>query len=135
MWCLLVSLKCKLKFPKWESCIKHHQMHKHSTIVLKQKKITRPFIKWKKEASVQQKSCNMKKLINTLDNNTIRSKKLETIVSGRKHVARPFFRRKQCEFLASHGVIIQSVTQSFLKTPVCGPSLTHETIVLYLWIW
>ena len=32
---------------------------------------------------------------NTLKNNTIRCKKLATIVSNRKSVARPFFRRKQ----------------------------------------
>ena len=34
-------------------------------------------------------------------------------------------RNNCCEFLASYGVFIQSVTQSFLKTPVCGASLTH----------
>ena len=28
------------------------------------------------------------------------------------------------EFLATYGVIIQSVIQSFLKTPVCGASLS-----------
>ena len=28
--------------------------------------------------------------------------------------------REFCEFLASYGVITQSVIQSFLKTPVCG---------------
>ena len=32
---------------------------------------------------------------NTLKNNTIGCKKLATIVSGRKNVARPFFKRKQ----------------------------------------
>ena len=30
-----------------------------------------------------------------------------------------------CEFLASYGVVIQSVTQSFLKAPVGGASLTY----------
>ena len=35
-------------------------------------------------------------------------------------------RNNCCEFLASYSVIIQSVTQSFLKTPVCGASLTYE---------
>ena len=35
------------------------------------------------------------KLSNTLNNYTIRCKKLATIVSGRKYVARPFVRRKQ----------------------------------------
>ena len=34
-------------------------------------------------------------LNNTLGNNTIECKKLSTIVSGRKNVARPFFSRKQ----------------------------------------
>ena len=34
-------------------------------------------------------------------------------------------RNNCCEFLASNGVIIQSVTQLFLKSPVCGASLTH----------
>ena len=33
--------------------------------------------------------------------------------------------KKSCKFLASYGVIIQSITQSFLKTSVCGTSLTH----------
>ena len=35
------------------------------------------------------------RLNNTLGNNTIECKKLATIVSSRKNVARPFFRRKQ----------------------------------------
>ena len=30
------------------------------------------------------------------------------------------------EFLATYGVIIQSVIQSILKTPVCGASLRHN---------
>ena len=30
-----------------------------------------------------------------------------------------------CEFLAFYGVITQSVIQSFLKTPVCGASLSY----------
>ena len=34
-----------------------------------------------------------------------------------------------CTFLASYGVIIQSVSQSFLKTPICGASLTDYNIV------
>ena len=34
-------------------------------------------------------------------------------------------RNNCCEFFASYGVIIQSVAQSFLKTPVCGASLTY----------
>ena len=68
---------------------------------------------------------------------------------GSKNVARPFFRRKQlstsaemqqkgratffstrnncCEFLAFYGVITQSDIQSFLKTPVCGTSLSQQT--------
>ena len=33
-----------------------------------------------------------------------------------------------CEFLASYGVIIQNVTQSFLKRTVCGASLTRSNI-------
>ena len=36
-----------------------------------------------------------------------------------------FLIRNNCwEFLASYGVIIQSVLQSYLKTPVCGASLS-----------
>ena len=35
-------------------------------------------------------------------------------------------RNNCCEFLASYGVIVQSVNQSFLKTPVCGASLTDN---------
>ena len=38
-----------------------------------------------------------------------------------------------CQFLASYGVVIQSVTQSFLKTPVCGASLTCTSKAL-IWI-
>ena len=96
----------------------------------------------------------------TLKNN-IRCKKLATVVSGRKNVARPFVRRKQistsvemarccyisalkltcfhltkaratyfrpetiiASFLKLMGIIIQSVIQSFLKTPLCSASLT-----------
>ena len=33
-------------------------------------------------------------------------------------------RNNCCEFLAFYGVVTQSVTQSFLKTPVCGASLS-----------
>ena len=39
--------------------------------------------------------CIKKGLNNTLNNNTIRCKKLATIVSSRKYVARPFVTRKQ----------------------------------------
>ena len=39
-------------------------------------------------------------LNNTLNNSTIRCKKLATIVSGRKYVARPFVRRKQANMSA-----------------------------------
>ena len=34
-------------------------------------------------------------------------------------------RNNCCQFLAPYCVNIQSVTQSFLKTPVCGASLTY----------
>ena len=34
-------------------------------------------------------------------------------------------RNNCCKFLAYYGVIIQSVTQSFLLMPVCGASLTY----------
>ena len=34
-------------------------------------------------------------------------------------------RNNCCEFLVFYGVITQSVIQSFLKTPVCGASLSH----------
>ena len=37
-------------------------------------------------------------------------------------------RNNCCEFLASYGVISQSVIQSFLKTPVCGASLSYVLI-------
>ena len=36
-------------------------------------------------------------------------------------------RNNCCQFLPSYGVIIQSVTQIFLKTSVCGASLTYFT--------
>ena len=86
--------------------------------------------------------------------NTIRCKKLATIVSGRKYVVWPFVRwtgKYECRNItatkdttyfgtratsfrpeiivqnfASYGVIIQSVTLSFLKMPVCGASLTYN---------
>ena len=76
-------------------------------------------------------------LNNTFGNNTIECKKLATIVSGRKNVARSFFRWKQLstsaemqqqrEFLAFYGVITKSVIQSFLKMPVCGASLSDDS--------
>ena len=100
---------------------------------------------------------------NTLKNNTIRCKELTTIVSGRKNVARPFFRQKQvstsgtlllhfgtraylfrceegpcyvfstrnncCEFLASDGVIFQSVIKPFFKMPVFGAPLTSMVLL------
>ena len=34
------------------------------------------------------------------------------------------------EFLATYGVIIQSVIQSILKTPVCGASLLYWSYML-----
>ena len=37
-------------------------------------------------------------------------------------------RNNCCEFLAFYGVISQSVIQSFLKTPVCGASLSHNKL-------
>ena len=40
-------------------------------------------------------------------------------------------RHNCCEFLASYSVIIQRVIQSYLKTPVCGTSLSYPT-QLYL---
>ena len=33
-----------------------------------------------------------------------------------------------CELLASYGVIIQSAIQSYLKTPICGASLSYRSI-------
>ena len=42
----------------------------------------------------------------------------------RRVVLHIFDPKQFCEFLASYGVIIQSVTQSFLKMPVCDASLT-----------
>ena len=41
-------------------------------------------------------------------------------------------RNNCCEFLASYGVIIQSVIQSYLKTPVCGASLSYQISSAYL---
>ena len=44
---------------------------------------------------------------------------------------------KCCKFLASCGVMIQSVTQSSLKTPVCGASLVqvmHVHINMYTYL-
>ena len=35
-------------------------------------------------------------------------------------------RNNCCEFLASYGIIIQSVIQSYLKTPACGASLSYH---------
>ena len=104
-----------------------------------------------------------------MNSNTISCKRLATIVSHRKYIARPFFRRKLvsmskpchciwfctlllyfgicvylflpdkglcyvfftrnnfCKFLASYGVIIQSVIQSYLKTSICGASLSYSS--------
>ena len=36
-------------------------------------------------------------------------------------------RNNCCEFLGFYGVNTQSVIQSFLKTPVCGASLTQQS--------
>ena len=40
-------------------------------------------------------------------------------------------RNNCCEFLAFYGVITQSVIQSFLKTLVCGASLSQFDYMLY----
>ena len=77
-------------------------------------------------------------LNNTLNNNTIRCKKPATIVSGGKCSNRKgswyVFStwNNYCGFLASYGVIIQSVIQSFLKMPICGASLSYNKIVFQL---
>ena len=57
--------------------------------------------------NVVKMAASLERLNNTLGNNTIECKKLS-------------------EFLAFYGVIIQSVIQSFLKTPVCGASLSYS---------
>ena len=80
----------------------------------------------------------------TLKNNTILSKKLPTIVSLLHFGTRAYFFSQQlfrvvlhfstrnncCGFLGFHGVIIQSVIQSVLKTAVCGASLSHSIFML-----
>ena len=48
-----------------------------------------------------------------------------TVFAWRRVVLRFSTRNNCCEFLAFYGVITQSVLQSFLKTPVCGASLSH----------
>ena len=63
-----------------------------------------------------------------LKNNTIRCKKLVTIVSSWKNVTRPFYfrydttlsstRKNCCEFLASNDIILQSDHQSYSNTLV-----------------
>ena len=74
-----------------------------------------------------------------MKNNTIKCKKLSTIVSGWKKVARTFFRRKQvsantyvfstrkkcCEFLEFDDIIFQSFTKPFFKTPIFDAPLTN----------
>ena len=48
-------------------------------------------------------------------------------VFARRRVVLRFSTRNNCsEFLAFYGVVTQSVIQSFLKTPVCGASLSHK---------
>ena len=42
-------------------------------------------------------------------------------------------RNNCCEILASYGVIIQSVIQPFLKTPVSGASLSHSCLTVFAW--
>ena len=39
-------------------------------------------------------------------------------------------RNNCCEFLAFYGVNTQSIIQSFLKTTVCGASLSHDITIL-----
>ena len=75
-------------------------------------------------------------------NNTIRCKKLTTIISGCCYFSAlvltcfPLTKGRAmffltwnncCEFLAFYGDITQSVIQSFLKTSVCGASLSHHS--------
>ena len=38
-------------------------------------------------------------------------------------------RNNYCQFLASYGVIIQTFIQSFLKTPLCGASLSYFIMI------
>ena len=48
------------------------------------------------------------------------------VIAWRRVVLLFSTRNNCCEFFAFYGVIIQSVTQSFLKTPVCGASLSYS---------
>ena len=57
-------------------------------------------------------------LDNTLNNNTIRCKKLATIVLGRKYVTRPFVRRKQISTSAE--MLLYFSTHAYLFLPDKG---------------
>ena len=48
-----------------------------------------------------------------------------TVFAWRRVVLRFSTQNNCCEFLAFYGVNTQSVIESFLKTPVCGASLSH----------